>query len=115
MGVPLEAPAAVHNYWASIPQNNCGDLYAKIKYPWLPFSRWHKVPAWGQLCDGQPHYSAVGCMLHNEFPGKGRGYVYLEWRSEPYNPQLCKYPTSGKVPNEHQKPFDPANTYDWWR
>lgn len=116
MGVPREAPQAVHDYWASIPQDNCGDLYAKVRPPWLPFGGfWHKVPAWGQLCDGREHYEAVGCMLHNTFPLKGRGWTYVAWRAKPYNPDLCKYPREGVVPKEHQKPFDPERTYDWWR
>ncbi len=115
MSIPAESPRAVHDYWNGIPQDNCGDLYAKVRPPGMPFGFWHKVPAWGQLCDGDPHYSAVGCMLHNQFPFKGRGWTYVEWKSKPYNPELCKHPTSGTVPKEHQVPFDPDNTYDWWR
>lgn len=104
MGIP-GAPQAVHDYWSSIPQNNCGDFYAKIRAPGMPFGIWYKVPVWGQVCDGRADHG-VGCFLHNDFPFKGRGWTYVEWKTKPYNPALCKYPTHGVVKNP--KPFDPA-------
>lgn len=104
MAIPAGAPQAVHDYWNSIPQDNCGDFYAKIRPPFWPFGKWFKVPVWGQVCDGL-HTHGVGCFLYNEFPLRGRGWTYIEWRSEPYHPDLCKYPTHGKVPSP--TPFDP--------
>lgn len=113
MSISPYAPAAVQNHWTSVPQDNCGEFYAKIRPPFCPLGIWYKVPAWGQLCDGREHYDAVGCFLHNEFPFKGRGWTYIKWKSKPDNPHLCKHPTHGKVPNP--KPFDPERTFDWWR
>lgn len=104
MGIPAEAPQAAKDLWASIPQDNSGDFYAKIKPPFSPFGIWYKVPVWGQVCDGR-HDHGVGCFLYNEFPNHGRGWTYTKWKSKPDNPKLCKYPTSGSVPNP--TPFDP--------
>jgi hypothetical protein len=110
MGIPAKAPQAVRDYWNSIPQDNVGDFYACVRPPFLPFGLWFKVPVWGQVCDGQPHRDAVGCMLHNKFPFKGRGWTYIAWRAEPYNHERCKYPRKGIV--ENPKPFDPAKPYN---
>lgn len=97
MGIPAEAPQAVHDYWNSIPQDNVGDFYFKVKAPFMPFGTWHKLEAWGQLCDGTDHAMAVAVQLWNKFPNRGRGWKYVAWRSEPSNPEMCKYPRSGIV------------------
>jgi hypothetical protein len=104
MAVPNGAPLAVSNQLAGMPQQNVGEFYAKIKPPFWPFAKWYHVPVWGQVCDGR-HNHGVGCFLHNEFPGRGKGWTYLEWMTKPLHPDLCAYPTSGKVPNP--APFDP--------
>lgn len=97
MGVPAEAPQAVHDYWNSIPQDNYGEFYFKVRAPFMPFGTWRKLEAWGQLCDGTDNAMMVACQLWNKFPNRGRGWKYVAWRAEPYNPELCKYPRSGVV------------------
>lgn len=90
-------PAPLADWMASLPSQNVGTLYAKIRPPYFPLARWHKVDGWGQLCDGRDHRRMVHLMLYNKFPFRGKGWTYIEWRSEPDNPQQCKYPTRGKV------------------
>lgn len=90
-------PQAVQDHWNSIPQDNCGEFYFKVKAPFLPFSTWHKLKAWGQLCDGTDMAHAVACQLWNDFPNRGRGWKYIAWRAVPNNPELCKYSREGIV------------------
>lgn len=90
-------PAAVNAWRASIPQQNVGTFFAKIRSPFFFIARWHRVDAWGQLCDGTDHRDYVHNMLYNKFPNHGKGYTYIAWRCEPDNPEQCKYPRSGKV------------------
>lgn len=103
-------PNPMQNWLNAIPQDNCGRFYAKVRFWLLPFGIWCKVPVWGQVCDGGEHSSAVGCMLHNEFPFRGRGWKYIAWRSKPDNPHLCKAPTHGIV--KRPKWFDPEDSYN---
>ena len=47
MGVPLEAPQAVHNHWAAMP--NCGDIVFRFKpFGIGPVIR-VKCQGWGQI------------------------------------------------------------------
>ena len=102
MGVPAGAPQAVHDYWNSIPQDNCGDLYAKLKPPFLPewlAGFWIKVEVWGQVCDGRPHEDAVRYHLYNHFSNHGKGFTHVALARVPDNPELNKYPREGRVEN----------------
>lgn len=97
MPVPAEAPQAVHDHWNSMPQENFGDFYFKVKPPFMPFGTWHKLKAWGQLCSGTDMAHAVACQLWNDFPNRGRGWRYVAWRADPSNPGMCKSKLSGAV------------------
>lgn len=97
MHIPAEAPKAVHDHWNSIPQDNCGRFFFKVKAPFMPFGTWHELKAWGQLCCGTDMAHAVACQIWNDFPNRGRGWRYVAWRAEPFNPELCKYPRTGMV------------------
>ena len=98
-----QAPAPMQKWLSELPNENAGTLYAKIKAPFWPIYTWHKVPVWGQICDGQAHEDAVGSMLYNEFPNHGKGFTYVAWRAEPDHPEANKYPRQGKIKNP--KPF----------
>lgn len=97
-----DVPSPLAGWLSDLPQDYCGTLYAKLRSP-VGISIWKKVPVWGQVCDGTPHRSAVHLMLYNHFPFRGKGWTYTEWRSEPYNPELCDRPTRGEVPDP--KPY----------
>jgi hypothetical protein len=99
-----DVPHQMADWFSSIPQDNCGKFYATIKSPYLPIYTEHFVPVWGQVCDGQPHKATVHtALLYNKFPNHGKGFTYVSWRTEPSNPELCKYPRSGKI--ENPKPY----------
>jgi hypothetical protein len=99
-------PAPMAGWLSSLPSQNVGTLYAKLKPPMLPaaLAIWKRVDGWGQLCDGRDHRQMVHLMLYNRFPNRGKGWTYLEWRAEPDNPEACKHPLSGKV--ENPEPYD---------
>lgn len=97
-------PAPLENWISSIPQQNVGKLFVTIKIPLLPIWKEYKLQAWGQLCDGRDHRDFVHNMLYNQFPRHGKGYTYVSWRAVPDNPEVNKYPRSGKV--ENPKPYD---------
>jgi hypothetical protein len=97
------APEPMMNWLSSLPSQNVGTLYAKIKAPILPIYTWHKVPVWGQVCDGRDHKDAVHLMLYNHFPNHGKGFIYTAWRAEPDNPEANQYSRSGDV--EDPKPY----------
>lgn len=90
-------PAPVANWLASLPSQNVGNLYARIKSPWWPFACEYRVNACGQLCDGRDHRDMVHLMLYNKFPNRGRGYTYVSWRAEPDNPAANIHPREGIV------------------
>lgn len=95
----IDVPPPMMGWLNALPQQNVGTLYAKIRPPLSPIGFWYRVPLWGQVCDGQPHEGAVSDYLHNEFPFRGVGWTYVEWRCEPDNPEQNKFPRTGKVPN----------------
>lgn len=104
----MNAPAPIADWLASLPSQNCGKFFATIKSPgWFGLfqtSREYQVPIWGQVCDGQARRAGVHtALLYNTFPNHGKGYTYVSWRTEPDNPEQCKYPTSGNV--ENPKPY----------
>lgn len=99
MPIPLEAPPAIHQHLAELPQQNVGDLYVTIKTPYLPIYKEYLLDGWGQLCDGQDHKGGVHLMLYNKFPNHGKGYTYISWRAIPNHPDQNTYPREGKVEN----------------
>ena len=94
-----DVPQPIANWLSEMPQDYVGTLYVKIKTPYLPICKWHKVDAWGQLCDGTDHKDLVELMLYNNFPKHGKGYFYIEWKCKPDNPEKCDSKLSGKVEN----------------
>ena len=92
-------PAPIASWLASLPSQNVGKLYAKIKPPYWPFGSWYRVDGWGQICDGRDHRDMVHLMLYNKFPNRGRGWTYVAWRAEPDHPEANKYPREGTVEN----------------
>jgi hypothetical protein len=95
-----DIPRQMADWYASLPSQNCGTLYATIKAPFVPIYTEHKVPIWGQVCDGKDHRDGVHtALLYNNFPFHGKGFTYVSWRAVPDNPNACKYPLSGKVEN----------------
>jgi len=92
-----KAPGPIKAWLSSLPSENVGTLYAKLRPPFSPVAIWKKVPVWGQVCDGGPHKDAVGGMLYNHFPFHGKGWTYLEWEAVPDNPEVCKSALRGKV------------------
>lgn len=95
-----DVPAPMASWLASLPSQNCGKLYATIKTPFLPIYTEHLVPVWGQVCDGTPHISTVHtALLHNKFPNRGKGFIYVRWRAVPDNPDACKHVLQGKIEN----------------
>lgn len=108
-----EAPPAPTQEWlSSLPSQNVGTLYAKIKDPITHIEIEYKVDGWGQLCDGTDHRMMVEYMLYNSFPFHGKGFTYVSWRAEPDNPEANKHPRTGKV--ENPKPF-PGNLAEYGR
>lgn len=93
----LQTPAPMVNWLASLPSQNVGTIYAKIKTPFLPVYTWHRVEVWGQVCDGRDHRDAVHNMLYNYWPNHGRGFTYVAWLAKPDNPDANKYPRTGDV------------------
>jgi len=103
-------PAPVANWLASLPSQNVGKLYARIKHPWLPITTEHKVEVWGQVCDGRDHKDAVHNMLYNRWPNHGKGYTYVSWRAEPDHPEANQYPRTGEV--QDPKPYS-GKSFDY--
>lgn len=92
-----QAPAPIAAWIAQLPSQNVGTLYATIE--WFGIRTEHRVPVWGQVCDGEPHTRAVYDMLHNEWPFQGKGAKYVAWRCVPDNPDANKYPRGGVIEN----------------
>lgn len=93
-------PHQIADWYASLPSQNCGTLYATIKIPFLPLYIEHRVEIWGQVCDGRDHRSSVHtALLYNKFPNHGRGFTYVRWRAVPDNPEANTHPRSGEVEN----------------
>lgn len=90
-------PPPIAAWLATLPSQNVGTLYAKIRPPFSPIGFWYKVEGWGQLCDGRDHRDMVHLMLHNYFPFYGKGWTYIAWRCEPDNPDQNKHPRTGDV------------------
>lgn len=90
-------PRPVAEWLANLPSENVGTIYATIKTPFLPIYTEHKVPVWGQVCDGTDNRAAVHLMLYNEWPNHGKGFTYVSWRAVPDNPKANKYPREGNV------------------
>lgn len=109
MDMDINTPPQMASYVASLPPKYVGTLYAKVKPPFSPFGFWYRVPAWGQLADGGDHRNYVENMLYNDFPFRGRGWTYIEWRNEPASPEINDAPRTGKV--RDPKPYSGA--LDW--
>lgn len=66
MGVPIEAPAAVHNYWADVP--DCADimfLFKPIGFdPAIPV----RCESWGQMANDQAATHAAFYHIKNRRP-----------------------------------------------
>jgi hypothetical protein len=99
-----DVPAPMMDWLSKLPSQNIGTLYAIIKTPFLPIYTEHKVPLWGQVCDGQDHRSSVENMLYNYWPNHGKGFTYVSWRAEPDHPEANTYPRKGIV--EKARPYD---------
>ena len=100
----MSMPAPMAQWYASLPSKYCGTLYATIKTPWLPIYTEHRVPIWGQVCNGKDHRSGVHtALLYNNFPNHGKGFTYVSWRAVPDNPSAHDRPRSGVV--ENQAPY----------
>ena len=75
MGVPLEAPAAVHQHWASVP--NCSDINFLFKSPFLGIVKRVKCQGWGQLAyDGAATRQA---MYHIRNKKPRWDWEYIGW------------------------------------
>ncbi len=92
-------PEPVASWLASLPDQNIGKIYARIRPPFWPFAPEFKVDGWGQICDGQDHRDMVHLMLYNKFPNHGKGWTYISWRAVPDHPEKNNYPREGKVMN----------------
>jgi hypothetical protein len=94
------APAPIASWLSSLPQENVGQFYAKIKDPFGNIFIGH-VEAWGQLCDGSDQYDMVADYFYNILPLHGFGFKYIAWR--------CAYsdgkkPITGTVPPADRHP-----------
>lgn len=94
-----DVPPPMAAWYAQLPSQNVGTLYATIKDPITRIPLEYKVDGWGQLCDGQDHRGMVHLMLYNSFPNHGKGFTYVSWRCVPDNPEANTYPRTGKVSN----------------
>ncbi len=104
-----DCPAQMADWLSQLPTQNIGTFYAVIKTPFLPIYRKHKVPMWGQVCDGRDHYGAVHQMLYNGWPNRGKGFTYVSWEAVPDHPEENTYPRKGVV--EDPRPYDGKTWY----
>lgn len=66
MGVPREAPAAVHNYWANIP--NCADIWLLFKPLGVGPAVRVKCDACGQMASDSAATNAAMYHIKNRRP-----------------------------------------------
>lgn len=76
MGVPLQAPAAVHEYWANMP--NCAEINLLFKPLGIgPVVR-VKCESWGQLANDQAATNAAMYHIKNKRPMWHARYIGWE-------------------------------------
>jgi hypothetical protein len=76
MGVPREAPAAVHAHWANVP--NCAEIYLLFKTGWFGRIVRVKCEGWGQLANDGAATGQAMYHIRNKRPYWDSQYVGWE-------------------------------------